>query len=54
MADEKTFEKDSFFKIDVEMHIVGDMTPIEYFPGVQAWWKGIAGITRHFMTNLKP
>jgi predicted TIM-barrel fold metal-dependent hydrolase len=54
MADEKTFEKDAFFKVDVEMHIVGDMAPIEYYPGVKAWWQGIAGITRHFMMGLKP
>jgi hypothetical protein len=55
MADERApFEKDDYFKVDVEMHIVGDMKPIEYFPGVQAWWKGIAGVTRPLMTNLKP
>lgn len=55
MADEKQpFEKDDYFKVDVEMHIVGDMKPIEYFPGVQAWWKGIAGVTRPLMTGLKP
>ena len=55
MADEQAaFEKDDYFKVDVEMHIVGDMKPIEYFPGVQAWWKGIAGVTRPLMTNLKP
>jgi predicted TIM-barrel fold metal-dependent hydrolase len=48
------FEKDDFFKVDIEMHIVGDMTPIEYFPGVQAWWRGIAGVTRQFLLGLKP
>ncbi len=48
------FEKDDFFKIDIEMHIVGDMSPIEYFPGVQAWWQGIAGTTRLFLAGIKP
>ncbi|HEY5532381.1 MAG TPA: amidohydrolase family protein [Candidatus Anoxymicrobiaceae bacterium] len=55
MADEQTaFEKDQFFKIDIEMHIVGDMTSIEYFPGVQAWWQGIAGVTRQFLLGIPP
>lgn len=48
------FEKDDFFKVDIEMHVVGDMTPIEYFPGVQAWWRGIAGVTRQFLLGIKP
>ncbi len=55
MAEEQAhFIKDNFFKVDVEMHIVGDMTSIEYYPGVKAWWQGLAGVTRSFMTGLKP
>jgi hypothetical protein len=40
------FEKDDYFKIDPEAHLIGDMTPINYFPGVQMWWRAIANITR--------
>ncbi len=40
---------DGFFKIDPECHLVGDMEPINHFPGVQMWWKSIEGITRPLM-----
>lgn len=40
------FEKDDYFKIDPEAHLIGDMTPINHFPGVQMWWRAIANITR--------
>jgi predicted TIM-barrel fold metal-dependent hydrolase len=49
---EANFEKDDYFKIDVEAHIIGDMKHIEYFPGVQAWWKGVAGATRMLLLNI--
>ena len=41
MAD--NFQKDDFFKIDPEAHLLGNMEPIEHFPGVQMWWKAIDG-----------
>lgn len=41
--------KDGFFKIDPECHIIGDMEPINHFPGVQMWWKAIDGIMRPLM-----
>ena len=49
---EVPFEKDDYFKIDVEAHIIGDMKHIEYFPGVQAWWKGVAGASRMLLMNV--
>jgi len=50
MAD--SFEKDDFFKIDPECHLVGDMAPLSHFPGVQMWWKAAQGITRAFHTGM--
>ena len=41
--------EDSFFKIDPECHIIGDMGPINHFPGVQMWWRAIDGIMRPTM-----
>lgn len=38
--------EDGFFKIDPECHIIGDMEPINHFPGVQMWWRAIDGIMR--------
>lgn len=43
MAD---FQKDNYFKIDPEAHLIGDMTHINHFPGVQMWWKAIENIKR--------
>jgi len=42
----KEFEKDDYFKIDPEPHLIGDMEPINHFPGVQMWWKAIDAIRR--------
>ncbi len=50
MAD--SFQKDDFFKIDPECHLVGDMAPLVHFPGVQMWWKAAQGITRAFHTGM--
>jgi uncharacterized protein len=46
------FEKDKFFKIDPEFHIVGDMSHIMHFPGVQMWWAAIKGITPALNTGI--
>jgi len=43
------FKKDDFFKIDPECHLIGNMEPINHFPGVKMWWKAIAGISRPLM-----
>lgn len=40
---------DDFFKIDPECHLIGDMEPINHFPGVQMWWRSIDGIMRPLM-----
>ena len=40
------FEKDDYFKIDPELHLVGDIGPLEHFPGVQMWWRAIDNIKR--------
>lgn len=42
----KAFEKDAYFKIDPECHLIGDMGPINHFPGVQMWWRAVANIKR--------
>ena len=49
---EVPFEKDEYFKIDVEAHLIGEMKDIEYFPGVQAWWRGVAGASRMLLMNI--
>ncbi|MCD8013157.1 MAG: amidohydrolase family protein [Lachnospiraceae bacterium] len=54
--------EDGFFKIDPECHIIGDMEPINHFPGVQMWWDAIDGIMRptiqgapgNYMETLEP
>lgn len=40
---------DGFFKIDPECHLIGDMEPVNHFPGVQMWWRAVEGITRPLM-----
>lgn len=44
-----TIWDDGFFKIDPECHIIGDMEPINHYPGVQMWWNAIDGIMRPIM-----
>jgi predicted TIM-barrel fold metal-dependent hydrolase len=41
-------QKDDYFKIDVEAHILGglDQKYINYFPGWQAWWKSVSSLYR--------
>jgi predicted TIM-barrel fold metal-dependent hydrolase len=46
------FEQDDYFKIDPEMHLIGDMTPLEHFPGVQMWWRAIGNIARPLILGL--
>jgi predicted TIM-barrel fold metal-dependent hydrolase len=47
------FEKDDFFKIDPEPHLIGEMDTINHFPGVQMWWKAIDNIRRPLMLGIK-
>lgn len=42
---------DNFFKIDPECHLIGDMGPVNHFPGVQMWWRAIDNIKRPLMTG---
>lgn len=42
----KNFEKDEYFKIDVECHLFPKLTHLSYFPGMRASNKGIDGIYR--------
>ncbi len=44
----QAFKKDEHFKIDVEVHLSGDKTHINYYPGVQLWWRGVDGTRRAF------
>ncbi|MBL7208473.1 MAG: amidohydrolase [Dehalococcoidia bacterium] len=48
------FEKDDYFKIDPEPHLIGDMEPLNHFPGVQMWWAAIASIGRPLMLGTPP
>ncbi len=48
------FERDDFFKIDPEAHLIGDMEPINHFPGVQMWWRAIDAIKLPFIMGIKP
>ena len=50
----KEFEKDDYFKIDPECHLIGDMEPYNHFPGVQMWWKAIDNISRPLLTGAPP
>lgn len=40
---------DNYFKIDPECHVIGDMEPLEHFPGVQMWWRAIGGCSKPLM-----
>jgi predicted TIM-barrel fold metal-dependent hydrolase len=44
---------DNFFKIDVEAHLCGDNTHISYYPGYQAWWRGVHNVQRAFGAEAK-
>ena len=46
------FNKDDYFKIDPEAHLVGESQPFEYFPGVNLWWHSIAAIKRPMMLGM--
>lgn len=48
------FEQDDYFKIDPEPHLIGDMKPLEHFPGVQMWWRAIGNIKRPLMLGTPP
>jgi len=45
---------DNYFKIDPEMHLIGDMDPINHFPGVKMWWKAIDNIGRPLLYGAAP
>lgn len=46
------FQKDDYFKIDPEMHLIGDMEVYNHFPGVQMWWRAIGNIYRPMLMGL--
>lgn len=46
--------QDDFFKIDPELHLVGDMQLYNHFPGVKMWWQAIENITRPLMLGWPP
>ena len=45
-------KQDDFFKIDPEPHLIGDMEPINHYPGVKMWWKAIESIRRPLLSAL--
>ena len=51
---EAVFEQDDYFKIDPEAHMVGDMQPLQHFPGVQMWWRAIENIRRPLTLGTPP
>lgn len=46
------FTHDKYFKIDPELHLIGDMGLYDHFPGVQMWWKAIQNITRPLLLGM--
>ena len=50
----KQSEEDTYFKIDPEPHLLGNMEPINHFPGVQMWWRAIDGCKRALVTGIVP
>lgn len=48
------FEKDSFFKIDPEPHLIGNLDQVSHFPGVKMWWNAIEAIRRPLLTGTPP
>ena len=50
----REFQKDDYFKIDPEPHLLGDMTAISHFPGVQKWWKAIEGCKQAILSEMPP
>ncbi len=48
------FQKDDFFKIDPEAHLLGDLESIKHFPGVQVWWRAVEGCKRARFTGMPP
>ncbi|MCX6006946.1 MAG: amidohydrolase family protein [Chloroflexi bacterium] len=46
--------QDDYFKIDPEAHLIGDMEPINHYPGVKMWWKAIENITSPLIFGLPP
>jgi hypothetical protein len=45
---------DNYFKIDPECHLIGDIGPVNHFPGVQMWWRAIENIKRPLITGNHP
>ncbi len=50
----EVFEKDDFFKIDPEGHLIGEMETINHFPGVQMWWRAIDNIRMPLILGTPP
>lgn len=50
----KQSKEDTFFKIDPEPHLLGNMESINHFPGVQMWWKAIDGCKRVLFSGIAP
>lgn len=48
------FEKDDYFKIDPEPHLIGDMSLVNHFPGVKMWWRAIDNIKRPLLIGTPP
>jgi hypothetical protein len=46
------FQKDDYFKIDPEPHLIGNMDHLTHFPGVRMWWKAIDGIRRPLLSGI--
>lgn len=47
------FVKDDYFKFDCECHLSGEKEYINYYPGVQQWWKGVDNVRGVFGAKEK-
>jgi predicted TIM-barrel fold metal-dependent hydrolase len=50
----KKLKKDDCFKIDPEVHLFADKTPIEHFPGVKMWWRAVPNVNRALTLGIPP
>ncbi len=48
------FDKDDYFKIDPEPHLMGNLDHLNHFPGVQMWWRAAPNVKRALLQGLKP
>ena len=48
------FEKDGYFKIDPETHLVGNKALFDHYPGIKMWWKAAVNADRALHFGMPP